>query len=84
MTSNAGTETIEKLCRNTQTLPEPEEIDEGAPTGAARIFKPAFLGRVVTIPSSPAARDPARDRGHQPRAHSQARREQLRRALRLG
>ncbi|TFI57676.1 type VI secretion system ATPase TssH [Sphingomonas parva] len=53
MTSNAGTETIEKLCRNVAALPEPEELAKALRPDLLEYFKPAFLGRVVTVPFFP-------------------------------
>ncbi|MBA2920546.1 type VI secretion system ATPase TssH [Sphingomonas sp. MAH-20] len=53
MTSNAGTETIEELCRNVDTLPEPEELAKALRPALLEYFKPAFLGRVVTVPFFP-------------------------------
>jgi len=53
MTSNAGTDTIEKLCRNAETLPEPEALAAELRPALLDYFKPAFLGRVVTVPFFP-------------------------------
>ena len=53
MTSNAGTDTIEELCRNVEVLPEPEELATKLRPDLLDYFKPAFLGRVVTVPFFP-------------------------------
>jgi type VI secretion system protein VasG len=53
MTSNAGTETIEELCRNVETLPDPEELATALRPDLTEYFKPAFLGRVVVVPYFP-------------------------------
>ena len=53
MTSNAGTDTIEELCRNAETLPEPEELATALRPDLTEYFKPAFLGRVVVVPYFP-------------------------------
>lgn len=53
MTSNAGTDTIEELCRNADVLPEPEELAKELRPSLLEYFKPAFLGRVVTVPYFP-------------------------------
>ena len=53
MTSNAGTDTIEELCRNAETLPEPEVLAAELRPDLLEYFKPAFLGRVVTVPFFP-------------------------------
>jgi type VI secretion system protein VasG len=53
MTSNAGTDTIEELCRNAEVLPDPEELAKDLRPSLLEYFKPAFLGRVVTVPYFP-------------------------------
>nr|WP_276616329.1 type VI secretion system ATPase TssH [Sphingomonas sp. SFZ2018-12] len=53
MTSNAGTDTIEELCRNVEVLPEPEALATQLRPDLLDYFKPAFLGRVVTVPFFP-------------------------------
>lgn len=53
MTSNAGTDTIEKLCRDAIALPDPEELAAELRPSLLEYFKPAFLGRVVTVPFFP-------------------------------
>jgi type VI secretion system protein VasG len=61
LTSNVGTETIMRLCRNTEAIPSPEELTEairpdllGATTErGSTIFKPAFLGRLIVVPYFP-------------------------------
>ena len=53
MTSNAGTDTIEELCRHAETLPAPEELATELRPALLDYFKPAFLGRVVTVPFFP-------------------------------
>jgi len=55
MTSNAGTDTIEDLCRakGKDEMPEPEELAQELRPALLEYFKPAFLGRVVTVPFFP-------------------------------
>lgn len=53
MTSNAGTDTIEALCRGKKTLPDAEELAKAIRPALLDYFKPAFLGRVVTVPFFP-------------------------------
>ncbi len=53
MTSNAGTDTIEKLCRDQAEPPPPEELATALRPDLLEYFKPAFLGRVVTVPYFP-------------------------------
>ncbi|WP_330703163.1 type VI secretion system ATPase TssH [Novosphingobium resinovorum] len=55
MTSNAGTDTIEDLCRakGKDEMPEPEELAAELRPALLEYFKPAFLGRVATVPFFP-------------------------------
>jgi type VI secretion system protein VasG len=45
MTSNAGTDTIAKLCADPETAPDPEALTEALRPDLLKVFKPAFLGR---------------------------------------
>ncbi|MFC0206667.1 type VI secretion system ATPase TssH [Novosphingobium soli] len=55
MTSNAGTDTIEDLCRakGKDDMPEPEALAQELRPALLEYFKPAFLGRVATVPFFP-------------------------------
>ncbi|MCK6556302.1 type VI secretion system ATPase TssH [Candidatus Binatia bacterium] len=53
MTSNAGTDTIMKLCADPETRPEPEALAEALRTDLLKYFKPAFLGRTIVVPYYP-------------------------------
>jgi type VI secretion system protein VasG len=53
LTSNAGTETLMKLTADPETMPGPEGIVKALKPELDKIFKPAFLGRLVTIPYFP-------------------------------
>ncbi|WDF73068.1 type VI secretion system ATPase TssH [Novosphingobium sp. KACC 22771] len=55
MTSNAGTDTIESLCRakGKVEMPGPEELAQELRPALLEYFKPAFLGRVSTVPFFP-------------------------------
>jgi type VI secretion system protein VasG len=53
MTSNAGTETIAKLCADPETMPEPAGLAEAVRPELLKVFKPAFLGRVTMVPYFP-------------------------------
>ena len=55
MTSNAGTDTIEAMCRGKKKLPDPETLAKALRPALLEYFKPAFLGRVVTVPYFPLA-----------------------------
>ena len=49
MTSNAGTDTIAKLCADPDTAPEPEALTEAIRPDLLKYFKPAFLGRCNVV-----------------------------------
>jgi type VI secretion system protein VasG len=53
MTSNAGTDTIAKLCADPETMPDPAGLAEAIRPELLKIFKPAFLGRVTIVPYFP-------------------------------
>ncbi len=53
MTSNAGTDKIEELCRGKKKLPAAEDLAKALRPSLMEYFKPAFLGRVVTVPYFP-------------------------------
>jgi type VI secretion system protein VasG len=57
MTSNAGTETIAKLCADPDTAPEPEALTEALRPDLLKVFKPAFLGRCNVVTYYPLADD---------------------------
>ncbi len=49
MTSNAGTDTIDKLCADPEMAPEPEQLREALMPDLLKSFKPAFLGRTNVV-----------------------------------
>jgi len=53
LTSNAATDTMMKLCADPETMPFPEGIVKAMKPELDKIFKPAFLGRMVIIPYYP-------------------------------
>jgi type VI secretion system protein VasG len=53
LTSNAGTDTLMKLTADEETAPGPEGLTKALKPELNRIFKPAFLGRLVIIPYLP-------------------------------
>jgi type VI secretion system protein VasG len=57
LTSNVGTDTIMKLCADPETKPEPEGILEAIKPELNKAFKPALLGRMVTVPFYPISDD---------------------------
>jgi type VI secretion system protein VasG len=53
LTSNAGTDTLMKLTADPETTPGPEALVKALKPELNKIFKPAFLGRLVIIPYFP-------------------------------
>jgi len=53
LTTNAGTDTMAKLCADPETAPSPEGLVKALKPELNKIFKPAFLGRMVIIAYMP-------------------------------
>ena len=53
LTSNAGTETLMKLCADPETMPDHHGLTKALKPELDKLFKPAFLGRTVIIPFFP-------------------------------
>jgi type VI secretion system protein VasG len=53
LTTNAGTDLITNLCKDPELMPEPEGIAKALREPLLKVFPPALLGRVVTIPYYP-------------------------------
>ncbi|MGD0360682.1 MAG: type VI secretion system ATPase TssH [Bryobacteraceae bacterium] len=53
LTSNAGTDTLMKLCADPETMPGSSGLVNALKPELNKIFKPAFLGRLVVIPYFP-------------------------------
>jgi type VI secretion system protein VasG len=53
LTSNAGTDTLMKLTLDPETMPGPEGLIKALKPELNKVFKPAFLGRLVVIPYFP-------------------------------
>ena len=53
LTSNAGTDTLMRLCADPETMPGPEGLVKALKPELDKAFKPAFLGRMVIIPYFP-------------------------------
>jgi len=53
LTTNAGTDTMAKLCADPETMPSPEGLVKALKPELNKIFKPAFLGRMVIIAYMP-------------------------------
>ena len=67
LTSNAGTDTLMKLSADPETMPEPDGLVKALKPELNKIFKPAFLGRLVIIPYFP-IRDEALKTDHRAEA----------------
>ncbi len=57
LTSNVGTDTIMKLCADPDTKPDPDGLVEAIKPELVKAFKPALLGRMVTVPFYPISDD---------------------------
>lgn len=55
MTTNAGTDTVMKLCADPELRPDPESLADALHDDLLKMFKPAFLGRLTVIPYYPLA-----------------------------
>jgi type VI secretion system protein VasG len=53
LTSNAGTDTLMKLTSDAETMPGPEGLVKALKPELDKVFKPAFLGRLVIVPYFP-------------------------------
>lgn len=53
LTTNAGTDTIASLCADPELMPNPEGMAKALRDPLLKIFPPALLGRLVTIPYYP-------------------------------
>jgi type VI secretion system protein VasG len=53
LTSNAATDTVMKLTADPETMPSAEGLAKAMKPELDKVFKPAFLGRLVTIPYYP-------------------------------
>jgi type VI secretion system protein VasG len=53
LTSNAGTDTLMRLCADPETMPASDGLVKALKPELDKVFKPAFLGRTVIIPYFP-------------------------------
>jgi type VI secretion system protein VasG len=53
LTSNAASDTMSKLCADPETMPSPNALAAAIRPELLKIFKPAFIGRLVVIPYYP-------------------------------
>jgi type VI secretion system protein VasG len=57
LTSNVGTDLVARLCAAPDTRPDPKALGESLRPELLKVFKPAFLGRMVVVPYYPLADD---------------------------
>ena len=74
LTTNACTDQMMKLCADPETMPTAEGIVKAMRPELNKIFKPAFLGRMVLIPFYPIRDDALKhdhriEAGENPEAH---------------
>src|SRR5262249_46154179 len=53
LTSNVGTPTVMSLCPDPATCPDPSGLAEALRPELLKVFKPAFLSRLITVPYYP-------------------------------
>jgi type VI secretion system protein VasG len=53
LTTNAGTDLIAGMCKDPELLPDPEGLAKALREPLLKVFPPALLGRLVTIPYYP-------------------------------
>ncbi len=53
LTSNVGSDLIMSMCSDPELMPEPEDIAKALRDPLLKVFPPALLGRLVTIPYFP-------------------------------
>ncbi|MGH9352027.1 MAG: AAA family ATPase, partial [Terriglobia bacterium] len=53
LTTNAATDSMMKLCADPETMPASEGLVQAIKPELNKIFKPAFLGRMIIIPFFP-------------------------------
>jgi type VI secretion system protein VasG len=53
LTTNAGTDLIAGLCKDPELMPGPDDMAKALRAPLLKVFPPALLGRLVTIPYYP-------------------------------
>jgi type VI secretion system protein VasG len=53
LTTNVGTELITEMCKDPELMPDPEGLGHALREPLLKVFPPALLGRLVTIPYYP-------------------------------
>ena len=57
LTTNVGTELITEMCKDPELMPDPEGLAQALREPLLKVFPPALLGRLVTIPYYPLSDD---------------------------
>ncbi len=57
LTTNAGSELVMSMCRDPELLPDPNALADALKAPLMKVFPPALLGRIVTIPYYPLSPD---------------------------
>lgn len=57
LTTNAGSELVMSMCRDPELLPESNALADALKAPLMKVFPPALLGRIVTIPYYPLSPD---------------------------
>jgi type VI secretion system protein VasG len=57
LTTNAGSELVMSMCRDPELLPDPESLTAALKAPLMKVFPPALLGRIVSIPYYPLSGD---------------------------
>jgi type VI secretion system protein VasG len=57
LTTNAGTDLIAGLCKDPDLMPDPDGMASALRAPLLKVFPPALLGRIVTIPYYPLSDD---------------------------
>jgi type VI secretion system protein VasG len=57
LTSNVGTDLIVNMCKDPDLMPDPEGLAKALREPLLKVFPPALLGRIVTIPYYPLSDD---------------------------
>lgn len=57
LTTNAGSELVMGMCRDPELLPDPGALSDALKAPLMKVFPPALLGRIVTIPYYPLSPD---------------------------
>ncbi|WP_225782376.1 type VI secretion system ATPase TssH [Xenophilus sp. Marseille-Q4582] len=57
LTTNAGSDLVMSMCRDPELLPAPDALADALKAPLMKVFPPALLGRIVTIPYYPLSPD---------------------------